>query len=199
MSKTAILGGTFDPVHFGHIKLAESAVRECNLDKLYFMPNYISPFKTENIITPAVHRSRMIKLVTDKSKTLDILEYEILKKGESYTYETLVEFKEKLSSDIYFIIGLDSAITLENWYKGDKLLREFKFIVSKRIGCDTEKAKKTLDRYQSEYNADFTFLEMEPLDISSTTIREAVIQGSDLGNYVPKTVEDYIIKNGLYL
>src|SRR3712207_4494508 len=103
MNKIAIFGGTFDPIHLAHLKLAESAVEELGLDKLVFMPNSVSPFKLDNDISSAAHRCNMVELAIQNNPKLAMTMYEIEKEGVSYTYETLVELSKLYEAKLYFV------------------------------------------------------------------------------------------------
>lgn len=198
MDRLAIFGGTFDPIHLGHINLAAGAVEECGLDRLLFMPNRISPFKTEKKVTPGEIRCQMIETVIHYNKAFGISRYEIEKEEPSYTYETLSYFRRLTDSKIYFILGFDSITQIDTWYRGPDILKEYSLIAGYRPKSDSEAGLIRIEEYSEKYDADIHVLNTEPFDASSTEIREAVAAGRDIDDFVPLEISEFIKKNGLY-
>ena len=125
MKKIANIGGTFDPIHIAHIALAKTALNELGLDKLVFMPNSVSPFKLDANITSAEHRCNMIELAIASDERLEMTRYEIDKQGISYTYDTLNELTAIYDARLYFVLGFDSVVAIDSWYRGENILRNF--------------------------------------------------------------------------
>ena len=194
----AIYGGSFDPVHVGHVALAEHAVKECGIDKLIFMPAYVSPFKTGNNTTPGHDRAAMIESILSYNSAFALSRYELRKEGPSYTYETLTHWKGLLGGKLSFILGLDSVVEIDTWYHGEDLLKEFSFITARRPHTDFSIAQSKIEEFRSRYGADITVMLMEPVDASSTEVRRRASEGQSLEGLVLPEVEDYIIRHDLY-
>jgi nicotinate-nucleotide adenylyltransferase len=196
--KTAIFGGSFDPIHRGHVNLALTALNELDLDSLIFVPNYISPFKTDKKVTRGDIRAEMIEAILHYDERFRISRYEIGRAEPSYTYDTLNHFRKELGADIYFVLGFDSFIDIDTWYRGEEIIRDYKLITGMRPNTDYDEAYSELRRFERDYGGDITMLHIEPFDAASSEIRDMVRQGLDISAYVLPEVEDYIRKNGLY-
>ena len=198
-NRIGILGGTFDPVHFGHISLGISAISEVNLEKLIIMPAYIQPFKQGKRVTDDEHRLAMANIAfKDVSKT-EISTLEIDRMRISYTFDTMSELKKQYpGKELFFITGTDAFMQIDSWYKGVDLLEKFSFIVSVRPGYFEDELNERIKTYQRLYNTRVIKLVAQMPDISSTDIREAYRKGESISSMVPEAVERYIIENGLY-
>jgi nicotinate-nucleotide adenylyltransferase len=196
--KYGIYGGSFDPIHIGHIALAESAVRECGLDKLIFMPAYISPFKQDRHVTDGHDRCGMIEAALKINSAFCLSRYELNKKGPSYTVETLRHWKKLLDGELYFILGFDSAVQVDKWYEGEEILTDYHLLTARRPDTDYVKGLKILESFRRKYGARITVLDMLPVDASSTNIRNLIKEGKPITGLVPPGVEDYIIEHQLY-
>lgn len=194
----AIYGGSFDPVHNGHLALADAAVRECGLDVLIFMPAYISPFKLDSKVTDGHDRCAMIESVLSINKAFRLSRYELSKKGTSYTIETLKHWENLLDGKLSFVLGFDSAVQLDKWYKGTEILRRYHMITARRPGTGDEEGMRIIESFRRDYGSEITVLDMEPVDASSTQIRNAVREGRPIRDMVPPGVEEYIIEHVLY-
>ena len=194
----AIYGGSFDPIHVGHVALAEHAVKECGLDKVIFMPAYVSPFKTGQNTTPGHDRAAMIERILPYNSAFALSRYELRKEGPSYTYETLTHWKRLLGGKLSFILGLDSVVEIDTWYHGEDLLKEFSFITARRPHTDFSIAQDRIEGFRAKYGADITVMLMEPVDASSTEVRKRASEGLSLEGLVLPEVEDYIIRHDLY-
>lgn len=199
MKKIGILGGTFDPIHNGHIELAKWSLIEKNLDFVFFMPTKKNPFKKGREMAADEHRANMIKLISKENASYCLLDKELNDKEFSYTYETLSKLKEEyIDCQIYFIMGTDSMLSLENWRNGQELLNEFKFITCDRPGHSECELVSKVEEYRKKYNADIYILAARMPDISSTDIKERVKNHRSITDLVPESVERYIIENDLY-
>ncbi|MBE6041867.1 MAG: nicotinate (nicotinamide) nucleotide adenylyltransferase [Clostridiales bacterium] len=196
--KYAIYGGTFDPIHNGHISLALSAVRECGIDKLIFMPDYVSPFKQDKKVTDGNDRCGMIESVLNMDPAFCLSRYELRKTGPSYTIETLRHWSDMLGSDLSFVLGFDSVVQVNTWYHGEEILNDYHLITGRRPDTDDREGLETIERFRREYGARITVLEMEPVDASSTEIRERIRDGRPVDGLVPPQVEKYITEHDLY-
>ena len=135
--KLGIMGGTFDPVHYGHLQTAEFIAKHCSLEKIIFIPAYIAPHKVGLEFAPAKARYEMTKLAVAEYPNFIVSDIEIKRSGVSYTYDTVEEIKKLYPEhELYFIIGADSVPTLNTWHRIKDLLREVTFIRSeeRRVG-----------------------------------------------------------------
>ena len=196
--KYGIYGGSFDPIHIGHVALADSAVRECGLDKLIFMPAYISPFKQDRKATDGRDRCGMIETMLSTNSAFCLSRYELNKEGTSYTIETLRHWKKLLDGELYFVLGFDSAVQVDKWYEGKEILMNYHLITARRPDTDDNEGLRIIESFREKYGADITVLEMEPVDASSTEIRNLVKEGKPVTGLVPPGVEEYIIEHQLY-
>ena len=196
--KYGIYGGSFDPIHIGHVALADSAVRECGLDKLIFMPAYISPFKQDRKVTDGIDRCRMIETILDVNSAFCLSRYELNKKGPSYTVETLRHWRNMLDGELCFILGFDSAVQVDTWYEGPEILKDYHLITGRRRDTDYTEGLKKLESFREKYGAKITVMEMAPVDASSTDVRNLIREGKSLTGLVPPGVEEYIIEHKLY-
>ncbi len=195
-----ILGGTFDPIHIGHIKMAETAYKSLALDKVVFIPTNNPPHK--NKITGAVHRMNMVKLATSKISYFEVSDMEILRKSTVYTADTLEYLVNKHADNSYvFILGADSLLYIDEWYRPDKIMKYAKIAVCARDNAYSgshilDERRKYLVR---RYNADITILDFDCVDISSSDIRKNIYDPSNaVREYISDDVYDYIVKEGLY-
>lgn len=199
MSVIGVLGGSFDPIHYGHTTLGCAAVDEVALDKLIVMPTHIQPFKQNKKVAQDKHRLAMVALAFDGCDKAVISDYEIKKGDVSYSYETMNHLKEIYPDDeLFFIMGADSFINVEKWYKGEELLTDFGFIVSSRPGYPEKVLESRIRFYMEDYGTKIIRLRTKMPDISSTEIRECAIEGDSFSHLVPKKVEQYINENHLY-
>lgn len=190
MKAVGIIGGTFDPIHIGHLITAQ-AVREIrNLDKIIFIPAYISPFKTNNHILDSLHRLKMIQLAINEIPFFDYSDFEIKRENISYTIDTLKKMRETYL-DIELIIGYDNIIDFKKWKDPDAILEIAKVVVLKR---ETSVGPNEEDKY---YRAAH-FVETPIIEISSSEIRDRVCEGLPINYLVPEKVKEYIYQNNLY-
>lgn len=200
MRKIGILGGSFDPVHNGHIGLAEDA-RDCvGLDQVYLIPARMQPFKLEKKMADGRDRLEMIRLATELCPGLVPCDYELRQEHISYTYKTLegISAMEGPDTEIYFITGTDSMLQLERWMNAEEMLSKYRFIVGSRPGYRDLELAKCIEHLKDEYNTYIVKIENRRRDISSTEIREKLENGQALTGLVPEAVERYIKSHGLY-
>ncbi len=194
----AIYGGSFDPVHIGHVSLADCAVKQCGLDELIFMPAYMSPFKQDRKVTDGKDRIAMIRTVLGYDPAFSVSDYEIRKGGPSYTVETLRYFRDREDGILHFVCGFDSIVQLDTWYEGPEILRNYPVITVRRPDTDDTLGLRKTESYRKDYGADITVLDMPPVDASSTVIREKVRRGESISGLVLPETEEYIIEHKLY-
>jgi len=197
--RIGVLGGTFDPVHIGHVALGRAALMEAGLAKLIVMPAYIQPFKQGKRVTDDAHRLAMAKLAFAEVPRTEVSTLEIDRMRVSYTYDTLTALqKEMQGKEIFFITGTDAFLALDSWYKGIDLLEHFSFIVSIRPGYREEELDHKIGEYRARYGTNVIKLVSQMPDISATEIREKYQAGELATGLVPETVERYITEHGLY-
>ena len=192
-----IMGGTFDPIHNGHLVTAECASYQYNLDKVVFVPSGNPPHKTNKEITNADDRYSMALLATMSNPKFRVSRMEIDREGLSYTIDTVKEFKKIYpNAKFYFITGADAILEIFTWKAPGKLLAEVEFIAASRPGyCLSQLGREIYDEYRDSIH----LLEIPGLAISSTDIRGRVRVGRPIKYQLPEEVEAYIRKHNLYL
>lgn len=191
------MGGTFDPIHYGHLIGAEEARFRFRLEKVIFVPSGQPPHKKEYQVTPARHRLAMVLLATASNPYFIVSTEEIERPGPSYTIDTIRNYRARYgdSLDIYFITGADAILEISTWKENEKLVRLCRFIGITRPGYDLNQLSH---RLPSSYLERIDLLEIPTIDISSTELRERVRRGEPIRYLTPDAVCDYIAKEGLY-
>ena len=190
MKKIGIYGGTFDQIHFGHLITAQSVLEIRKLDKILFIPSFISPLKTDRISSSPRDRINMLKLAIKDIPHLDYTDMEIKKKNISYTIETIKELR-KTYKNIELIIGYDNLLVFDKWKNPDELLKLVTLIVLRRK-VDNEK------NHRNKYFKHAIFVDTPLVDIRGTDIRKRVRSGKSINFLVPQKVMAYIYKQNLY-
>lgn len=193
-----IMGGTFDPIHLGHLVVANEVLNIYNLDKIIFVPAGNPPHK---IGTRASSWDRyfMTNIATNSNIKFTVSDLEIKSSDKSYTLNTLKEFHNTYpDTDFYFITGTDAVIDLPNWHEPRELLKLCKFIAVSRPGISKEDAEFKIDEIRISLNAHIEQLQVPMLQISSTDIRDRFKRGVSAKYLLPESVEQYILKNNLY-
>ena len=186
--RIGILGGTFNPVHIGHLILAEEAREKLGLDKIIFVPTALPPHKEDLNIAPAADRLKMIKLAIEGNKYFAVSDIEIKRQGRSYTIDTLSELKRKYSRDeLYFIIGSDLLKYLNEWKDLTQIIKMVKFLVATRPGYPLEQIPNYIQT-----------LSIRAVDVSGFEVRQCVRENKSFRYLVPDKVFGYINKRGLY-
>lgn len=200
MKKIGIFGGTFDPVHLGHINLALDAKLQAGLDKVIFIPAKLQPFKLDKRVTDGKDRLAMLREAVSDISGLEVSSYELDAEGISYTYLTMRAMKKAFGDDakLYFIMGTDSFLKLEKWKNSRELLETCSYIIGTRPGYKHEELELCIERICRDYNTEVRNIDNVQLDISSTEIRRRIDKGISCGDLIPDKVERYIKDNGLY-
>lgn len=186
--KIGILGGTFNPIHFGHLILGEQVLGQLKLDKVIFVPTFMPPHKSSRDIIAAFHRLKMIQLAVSGNNHFLVSDIEIRRKGKSYTVDTLREIKKKyLRAKLFFICGSDLVNEIPTWKNVGEIYKLAKFVLAKRPGGGSRLSGKN-----------FLKIDVAQVDISSSLIRELVRRGRSIRYLLPQNVREYIIKNRLY-
>ncbi len=196
MKKIGIFGGTFNPVHVEHVALAKSAILELGLDKLIVMPTFLSPHK-ENSPAPAQDRINMLKIAFSGVEKVEVSDFEILKQGKSYTYQTVEHFNGDNSLKLYFIVGGDMLVNFKTWRNPERILSRCTLAVFSRENFFVDYEKER-EYFQNTFSTDFVRLKYVGRDFSSTKIRTYAKLSLSLEGLTPKGVEEYIKEKGVY-
>lgn len=200
MSKVGIVGGTFNPIHLAHVEMGKACLKEQHLDKVLFMPSKNPPHKKKKEILSDKVRADMVKLALKDYDKLEFSDFELLRQGTTYTADTLKLLNEKNPYDkYYFIMGADSLLYLDKWYKPDEIMKRAVILAIGR-NCSTklelqDKKEKLTGAFPY---ADIRFVHMEQIPISSSRIRQGISAGADMEEYLGKSVWKYICDNHLY-
>lgn len=190
--RLGIYGGTFNPIHTGHLIIAQEIYEQCKLDRLLFIPSARPPHKHHANITSPGHRYQMVELAIRDDARFEASDLEIHRPGLSYTVETLTALHHLYgSSSLFFIIGADSLLEIDTWREPDRVFELATIVVVPRPGVDTSKANV---RWRDQ----ILMVQSPEVDISSTDIRKRVEAGQQIQYLVPHQVEAYIRENGLY-
>lgn len=185
--QVGLFGGNFNPIHLGHLVIADQVFHQLCLDQFYFLPSYLPPHVDEKKTIDAKIRLEMLQLALADRSDFEIETIEIERKGKSYTYETICELKERNPQvDYYFIIGGDMVEYLPKWHQIDKLAELVQFVGVKR------------SNYPVETPYPVIWVDVPFIDISSSLIRKQIQKGGSIRYFVPKAVEEYINERGLY-
>lgn len=199
-----LMGGTFNPVHNGHLILAQEAKEQYNLDQVWFLPARRPPHKDNGELPKDKARIEMLRLAIEDNPAFTISMLEMQRTdGKTYTYDTFRELSEKYpSTEFSFIIGSDSLFYLHKWSHFEELLRGMVFLVALRAGCGEEHTIKEMEQlaeeYKKRYEARIGFIKMPIVEISSTLIREKAEVGLAVRYYLPEKVEEYIRVHNVY-
>lgn len=187
--RIGILGGTFNPVHMGHLILAEEALFKLHLDKVMFVPTFVPPHKNiESDIKPK-DRLKMVELAISDNPAFGVSTFEIDSKKKSYSIDTLKEFRNHYGSDaeLYFITGSDLLKDLFSWKDVNDIFKMSKFIVANRPGYPVKDVPEDIET-----------VVITPIEVSSEDIRKRLKEGKSIRYLVPDKVRDYVIKHNLY-
>ena len=200
LNRIGIMGGTFDPIHYGHLVAAETVTSELGLSKVIFVPAGNPPHKQSQVITGSEHRYLMTVLATSSNPNFEVSRIEVDKEELTYSIDTVKELRRIYgeNSRIYFITGADAVLELLTWYKIQELLGLCTFIAVTRPGFDKRELEQKIEEISSEYNGEILCIEVPLLEISSTDIRERCRCGKSVKYLLPEAVEEYMDKNKLY-
>jgi len=199
MVKKGIFGGTFDPIHNGHLYIAHEALHRLNLDEVIFMPSGNPPHKTEKRKTDAAIRYEMVKTAVRDEKYFTVSNYEIKNSSLSYTYKTLEHFNNiENDTEWYFITGADCLVELDYWKSVDRILNSCKLVVFNRPGYPKEAILEQKKRVEEKYKKDIIFLDFGLFDISSTSIKKMIREQKDASYLMPQGVYNIILELQLY-
>ncbi len=198
--KIGILGGTFDPIHNGHLMLGRYAKELFALDEIWVMPNGNPPHKeSDSIESKTKHRVEMVKKAIEGEDGFVLQLYEVERKEVNYSYLTMEHFKESYPEhDFYFIIGADSLFTIDKWKCPDRLLQTCVVLAAYRDGKTQKEMTEQIQYLNEKFCADIRLLNTPDVDISSSEIKEDLKFSQSIRRLVPEAVYQYIKKNNLY-
>jgi nicotinate-nucleotide adenylyltransferase len=188
--RIGIFGGTFNPLHKAHLKIAERAKRQFHLDTIYFVPVNLPPHKYMNPSVTPKHRLAMIKLAIREANGFKTSDIELKRLGVSYTVDTLMHFKRSYPRrEFYLIIGADNLVQFSSWRSQKKILQNSTLVVYKRKGYNSALKNR---------NIDYKLIKGSAMEVSSTKIRRMIGQNRKIARYVPEIVVNYIKKHLLF-
>jgi|SRR5690606_29935497 len=198
--RIGVMGGTFDPIHYGHLVAAAEAVEEFGLEEVVFVPAGQPPHKQPEAVSDAVHRYMMTVLATVANDVFTVSRIDIDRPGPSYTVDTLAELQRRYGPDteLYFITGADAMSQILQWKDGASLFEMCHFIAATRPGYGLMGFKKALGPIAQQFKDRIHPLQVPALAISSSDIRHRIRQGRSARYLLPDPVWHYIMKNGLY-
>lgn len=198
MKKYGIFGGSFNPIHYGHLMICEYIKEEMGLDKVIFIPTGNPPHKDLGV--SAEDRYEMVRLAISPNPDFEISDIETTRVKLSYTVDTIRELKKIYKEEkLYFLIGLDSLFQLKTWKKIGDLSQEIEFVVALRPGyIDKEEINNEIDFLRDNFGTKINLIKTPLYEISSTDLRDRIHEGKSLRYLIPKKVLDYIEESGFY-
>ena len=191
--RIGVFGGTFDPVHIGHLIFADAAREQAGLSNVLFMPANIQPFKQDDLVAPD-DRIRMLRLATAGNPYFGVTTVETDKGGVSYTIDSLRELDAEFPGrGICFIIGVDMFLNLWKWKEADTLIREFDFAVGARPGYDLQAAEEAAEDLRKTHGARIDIVKNPLMEFSSTEIRRRLASGESIRYHVPESVRRFLL------
>jgi len=194
MYKIGLFGGSFDPIHNGHLQIAITAKDQLSLAKIIFIPAAIPPHKQHIVLTLAHFRLRLVQIAVENYPDFEVSDFEIVRGNISYSIDTLHYFCSQyhLSREhLFFIIGSDSLLNFHSWRAPEEILQLCQLVVYNRSGVNLELVDDNLKKQA-------IFLDAPFIDISSTTIRQKIREGKSLNKTMPRQVVEYIFEHHLY-
>ena len=200
MTKIGIMGGTFNPIHYGHLLLAEFAREEMQLDEIWFIPTGCSYMKEQRGVVTGTDRIHMVELtIKDYSSKMKCLDLEVKRGGYTYTYETLEELHERYPDYSFsFIFGADCLFSIEKWRFPEKIFKQCSVVAAVRGNTSLEEMFRKIQELQERFGAEITLLRFPNIELSSTMIRKRIGAQKSVRFMLPDSVIDYIELKGFY-
>lgn len=199
MRNIGIMGGTFNPIHMGHLIIAEKAREQFCLDEVIFLPSGIPYMKNEKEVLAGHIRTEMTRLAIDDNPFFKVSTIEIEKAGPTYTYETLLTLRDNNpNTNFYFIMGADSLWSIGKWKNPDQVFANCHVLAAVRGGRSMTELEIQAGHLTHRFGAEISLLQTSHIEISSSMIRRLVKEGKSIRYLVPETVYDYIIIHKLY-
>ena len=197
--RVGIMGGTFNPIHLGHLIIAEAAYEAYNLDEVLFVPSGVSYMKDQSEILDAKKRVHMTGLAIEDNPHFALSTIEIDRDGNSYSYETLETLrKQNPDTEYFFLVGSDTLFALETWKHPEILLPSCTILVAVRDGVPMEKMQEHAKYLEEKFGGSIRLLTTPNIEISATDIRNRLSQNRNVKYFVPDSVLDFINKYDLY-
>lgn len=199
--RIGLYGGSFNPVHAGHLIVSRAVAETMHLDKVILIPAAIPPHRLLKDLAPAAHRLAMLRLAVAGETLFGVSDIEIRRAGPSYTVDTVQDYRNlNPSDDLFWLVGADSLIELPNWYQVDRLVESCQVVTAARPGYDDIDIGKLMTRFAPEQVARLQahILPTPRIDISASDIRCRLAAGLSIRYLVPEPVAEYIAKHGLY-
>ena len=196
------MGGTFNPIHYAHLLLAENAREQFGLDRIIFIPSgqpYMKVQKEDENVPSGEFRYQMVKMAIQENPYFTCSRIEIDRPGKTYTVDTLHELQKMYPGDeLFFIMGADSLLSMESWYQFEDIFQMAAILVAVRDDTDEKKLTDVITRMKSKYLADIRMVMTGRMDISSTMIREKIKTGKSVRYLLPEDCVEYICLKNLY-
>lgn len=198
-ARVGIYGGTFAPIHNGHVRAAKAFMEQMKLDYLFIIPTYLPPHKQIDSSDDPLYRLKMCELAFENVDGVVISDCEIARGGKSFTYDTLKEL-QRPDTRLFLLCGTDMVLTFDRWYRFEDIIKMCYPVYVRRENDPlmTNRVVAKISQYYEKYGVMFRKIVIEPLELSSTDIRKAVREGRDISGLVPHRVADFIRENGLY-
>lgn len=198
MARIGIFGGAFNPVHNGHICLAENYLNALSLDKILFIPTSVPPHKTAEYLAPGKDRINMLKSAVSGNDKFETTDIELMREGKSYSFDTITELKKIYPLDeLFLIVGSDQFFSFQSWYRADDILSMVTVVTAARA---KNEYKALLDFKSQHDNMKNTIVSnFSVIEVSSSEIRNKIKAGADISALVPEAAADYIKENKLYV
>lgn len=197
--RVGIFGGTFNPIHFGHLILAQNAAEFCNLDKVLFIPSGVSYFKDPETIACAEDRLNMVSAAIADNPLFEVSTIETERSGNSYTYETIESLKrDHPDYDLFYIIGADTLFSMEKWKYPDIIFDNVRIVCAPRNNCSSDMLNKQQTYLKEKFNADIIIMDYPEIEISSSFIRNIIKENKTAKYYLSEGVREYIVNHNLY-
>ena len=200
MLRVGIYGGTFAPIHNGHVAAAKVFMEQMKLDYLFIIPTYLPPHKQVDSSDDPLYRLKMCELAFEGVDGVVISDVEISRGGKSYTYDTLKEL-QRPDTRLFLLCGTDMVLTFDQWYRFEDIFKMCypTYVRRENDPFLTKRIVAKIGEYYEKYGVMFRRIVTDPIEISSTEIRRAVREGKDISSMVPEGVAEFIRQNGLYL
>lgn len=200
MKNIGLFGGTFNPIHNGHLHMANAFAEQCQLDCVIFLPAGDPYHKNTDLVAPE-HRLNMTELATTNNPKFAVSDCDLVRGGATYSIDTVQIFKQHYpKAQLYWLMGMDSLMNLHKWKNWQTFVRQTKIVVANRTGDTLAKAPRELHAWLGEalQSGNLVLLNADTVDISSSQIREQIAQGKNMLNWLPEKVADYIQQHDLY-
>ncbi|MBR6049952.1 MAG: nicotinate (nicotinamide) nucleotide adenylyltransferase [Clostridia bacterium] len=200
--RLGVYGGTFSPVHFGHVRAARAFIRELALDKLLIVPASVPPHKSAEGILPADERLKLSRRAFGGISFAKVSDIEVTREGKSYTFDTLSALRAEGYDDLYLLCGTDMMMTFDTWYRFEDIFSLATVALAQRYVLSADEKRKIDEKiayYKERYGARIIELKVKPTEVSSTELRKMIARGEDASRFIPAKEYAYIKKKGLYL